>query len=55
MEAAANLTGLHDFDFLDGKWRAHHRRPQGNELDHGFPADLVVPVSIIKTRFEGEL
>ncbi len=25
-EAAANLTGLHDFDFLVGEWRVHHRR-----------------------------
>ena len=23
---AANLTGLHDFDFLVGQWRSHHRR-----------------------------
>lgn len=22
----ANLTGLHDFDFLVGSWRVHHRR-----------------------------
>jgi hypothetical protein len=22
----ANLTGLHDFDFLVGEWRAHHRK-----------------------------
>jgi len=22
----SNLTGLHDFDFLVGKWQAHHRR-----------------------------
>ena len=25
-EAAANLPGLHDFDFLVGEWRVHHRR-----------------------------
>ena len=23
---AANLTGLHDFDFLAGHWQSHHRR-----------------------------
>src|SRR4051794_28826979 len=23
---AANLTGLHDFDFLVGQWQSHHRR-----------------------------
>jgi hypothetical protein len=23
---AANLTGLHDFDFLVGRWQSHHRR-----------------------------
>src|SRR5271154_2172950 len=22
----ANLTGLHDFDFLVGEWQVHHRR-----------------------------
>lgn len=25
-EHAANLSGLHDFDFLVGDWRVHHRR-----------------------------
>ncbi|HWS65753.1 MAG TPA: hypothetical protein VN325_23585 [Steroidobacteraceae bacterium] len=25
-EAAPNLTGLHNFDFLAGEWRAHHRQ-----------------------------
>src|SRR5258705_609180 len=25
-QAAANLTGLHDFDLRIGEWRAHHRR-----------------------------
>jgi hypothetical protein len=25
-QAAANLTGLHDFDFLVGEWHVHHRR-----------------------------
>ena len=24
--SAANLGGLHDFDFLVGEWRAHHRK-----------------------------
>jgi hypothetical protein len=24
--AAPNLTGLHDFDFFMGNWRAHHRK-----------------------------
>jgi len=29
---AANVTGLHDFDFQVGSWRVHHRvrRPAGN-------------------------
>jgi len=25
-EGARNLSGLHDFDFLVGEWRVHHRR-----------------------------
>jgi hypothetical protein len=25
-QAAPNLTGLHDFDFLAGEWRTHHRQ-----------------------------
>jgi len=25
MQASANLTGLHDFDFEVGEWRVHHR------------------------------
>src|ERR1022692_3701240 len=25
-QAAANLTGLHDFDFFVGEWHVHHRR-----------------------------
>jgi hypothetical protein len=25
-EAVPNLTGLHDFDFLAGEWRTHHRQ-----------------------------
>jgi hypothetical protein len=31
--AAANLTGLHDFDFQVGEWRVHHRvkRPTGSD------------------------
>ncbi len=25
-QAAAGLSGVHDFDFIVGEWRAHHRR-----------------------------
>jgi len=25
-QGTANLTGLHDFDFLVGNWRSHHRK-----------------------------
>lgn len=25
-QSTANLSGLHDFDFLVGEWRVHHRR-----------------------------
>lgn len=38
-QAAANLTGLHDFDFQVGEWRVHHRvkrpadSPQWLEFD----------------------
>lgn len=28
-EAAADLSGLHDFDFLVGEWRVHSRRLKG--------------------------
>lgn len=26
MQGTANLTGLHDFDFLVGNWQVHHRK-----------------------------
>lgn len=26
LQSSANLSGLHDFDFLVGEWRVHHRR-----------------------------
>jgi hypothetical protein len=26
MQGAANLSGLHDFDFLVGNWQVHHRK-----------------------------
>ena len=26
LQTSANLSGLHDFDFLVGEWRVHHRR-----------------------------
>jgi hypothetical protein len=29
--ARANPAGLHDFDFLIGEWRVHHRRLKGGE------------------------
>jgi hypothetical protein len=29
--AAANLTGLHDFDFQIGEWRVHHRVLKGDK------------------------
>lgn len=35
--AAPDLTGVHDFDFLIGEWRVHHRvkRPDGKWLEFG--------------------
>jgi hypothetical protein len=32
-QGAANVAGLHDFDFQVGEWRVHHRvkRPAGND------------------------
>jgi hypothetical protein len=33
MQAAANRTGLSDFDFLLGEWRVHHRRVQADSRE----------------------
>ena len=28
-QGVANLSGLHDFDFLVGNWQVHHRKLKG--------------------------
>jgi hypothetical protein len=33
MQAAAKMTGAHDFDFLVGAWQVHHRRLKPNSQE----------------------
>ena len=52
MSGGANLDGLHDFDFLIGKWRVRHKTRRGR-LTGSTDWDEAEAIDIVRPAFAG--